>query len=67
LRCIPNFQVLENTKAPQVGLEPTTLRLTAGSNNYCLVLPGFASSCFLMLSRGKSTDLALVSIGRNLL
>src|SRR5207237_7520634 len=25
-----DFQVLENTKAPQVGLEPTTLRLTAG-------------------------------------
>jgi hypothetical protein len=54
-------------KAPQVGLEPTTLRLTAGSNNYCLVLPGFASSCFLVLSHRKHTDLLLASICRILL
>ena len=28
LRNLRNFQVLENEEAPQVGLEPTTLRLT---------------------------------------
>jgi len=54
-------------KAPQVGLEHTTLRLTAGSNNYCLVLPGFASSCFLVLSHRKQTNLLLASICRFLL
>ena len=54
-------------KAPQVGLEPTTLRLTAGSNNYCLVLPGFAPSCFLVLSHRKQTNLLLASICRILL
>src|SRR5262249_52771044 len=62
-----NFQVIEIEKAPQVGLEPTTLRLTAGSNNYCLVLPGFASSCFLVLLHRKQTDLLLASICRFLL
>src|SRR5439155_26177950 len=40
-------------KAPQVGLEPTTLRLTAGSDNYCGILSDFASSCFLVLSHRK--------------
>ena len=54
-------------KAPQVGREPTTLRLTAGSNNDCLVLPGFASSCFLVLLHKKRMDLPFVSICRNLL
>ena len=44
-------------KAPQVGLEPTTLRLTAGSNNYCLVLQGFASRCFHVLSDRKTNGL----------
>jgi hypothetical protein len=28
---LPNLQVFENTKAPQVGLEPTTLRLTVAA------------------------------------
>src|SRR5439155_24634545 len=54
------------TKAPQVGLEPTTLRLTA-AENYCGILPDFASSCFLVLSRRKPTDLVLVSICRAVL
>ena len=52
---------------PQVGLEPTTLRLTAGSDNYCGILPDFASSCFLVLSHRKPTDLVLVSICRAVL
>ena len=52
---------------PQVGLEPTTLRLTAGSNNYCGILSDFASSCFLVLSHRKPTDLVLVSICRAVL
>jgi hypothetical protein len=65
--CVRNSLKRQIKKAPQVGLEPTTLRLTAGSNNYCLVLPGFASSCFLMLSRRKQTNLVLASICRILL
>jgi hypothetical protein len=41
-----NFQVLENTEAPQVGLEPTTLRLTEG-------LHLVAGSCGLLLDRSS--------------
>src|SRR5262245_38528674 len=66
-RSFQNCLVIEIEKAPQVGLEPTTLRLTAGSNNYCLVLPRFASSCFLVLSHRKQTNLLLASICRILL
>jgi len=32
--------------APQVGLEPTTLRLTAGFSSFCRVLPHIAPSCW---------------------
>jgi hypothetical protein len=38
-----NFQVIENNKAPQVGLEPTTLRLTEGFHVV-------AGSCGLLLT-----------------
>jgi hypothetical protein len=64
---IQDFQIIENTKAPQVGLEPTTLRLTAGSIRFCRVLPDCASSCFLALFRKTRMDLPLASICRKLL
>jgi hypothetical protein len=54
-------------KAPQVGLEPTTLRLTAGTDSFCRGLSGFASRCFHVLSDRKQTDLPLASICRILL
>jgi hypothetical protein len=39
---LPNFQVIEIEKAPQIGLEPTTLRLTEGFHV-------FAGCCGLLL------------------
>src|SRR5580704_10478132 len=33
--------------APQAGFEPATLRLTAGFQSSCCVLPGFAACCCL--------------------
>ena len=46
--------------APQVGLEPTTLRLTAGSRSFCRVLLPVAVSCWKEpISRGvKNLPLA---------
>jgi len=38
------------TLAPQVGLEPTTLRLTAESDAFCVLLPAVASCCSLALN-----------------
>src|SRR5262245_38333346 len=43
LGSLPNFQVIEVEKAPQVGLEPTTLRLTEG-------FQVVAGSCGLLLT-----------------
>jgi hypothetical protein len=39
-RCTPKL-------APQAGFEPATLRLTAGFQSSCCVLPGFAACCCL--------------------
>src|SRR5262245_62045175 len=49
LRCLQNFQVIEIEKAPQVGLEPTTLWLTEGLQvvaGSCGLLPIHSSCCF---------------------
>ena len=37
--------------APQAGFEPATLRLTAGCQSSCCVLPGVATCCCLLLKR----------------
>src|SRR5215831_13768237 len=72
-----NCAVIENKKAPQVGLEPTTLRLTAGQRfirqefrNFapcCLMLPesfkSHALGCFALVFGGASCCSVLPPVG----